>query len=323
MATRSVEPLGRVLPRSAVNFIEFFLRHASRTMPIVARMAADNMRRAGVYSRQAHAAYFSQIALHITNALRLFSSADQPMCVETLVRSQIDLDSSVARLKELMAEGRGVLLAPAHTSNYVLTLARLAHDVPVTIYLRWSKDRRKVELKYKWCKAAGLQVVLEPENAANPTSRAAACVEVLRSGALLAMTPDIAQKRDEGVPIQFLSHSAYLPTGPASIAMLAEAPFVPLFGRIRGKIQTLYITEPIRMEMLPRNEGGRQEAVRRAMQNWSDGFGAFLKNCPEAWFMWADNRWTRVFRGDPEYAGDVPIDNRSNEEKPMAVERHA
>ena len=323
MATSSVEPMGKLLPRPAVNLIEFFLRHASTMTTIVANMASHTMRPARVHSPESHAAYFSQIALHITNALRLFGNVKRPQDVANLVQSQINLDSSITRLKDLMAEGRGVLLAPAHTSNYVLTLARLAHEVPVTIYLRWSKDRRKVELKHRWCKAAGLQVVLEPENAANPTSRAAACVEVLRSGALLAMTPDIAQKRGEGVPIHFLGHSAFLPTGPASIAMLAEAPFVPLFGRIHERIQTLYITEPIRLEMLPRAEGGRQEAVRRAMQAWADGFGAFLKCCPEAWFMWADSRWTRVFRGDPEYSGETGIEGSAQEKRPLAAERLA
>ncbi|OQZ06448.1 MAG: hypothetical protein B6D36_05030 [Planctomycetes bacterium UTPLA1] len=121
---------------------------------------------------------------------------------------------------------------------------------------------------------------------------------------MLALTPDIAQKRDEGVSIQFRGHTAYLPSGPASIAMLAESPFVPLFGRVSANVQTLYITEPVRVQMRSRAEGGRQEAVRLAMQAWADGFATFLTNCPEAWFLWADSRWTKVFRGDPEYAGE-------------------
>lgn len=311
LATRSVEPLARVLPQPAIGLFEWTLRHLSRHLPILSRMVADNMRSAGVYTPHSHRTYFSQIALHMANALRLFGGDGHPAFIRRLVQSQISLDGSVSKLKELMSEGRGVMLAPAHTSNYVLTLARLAEEVPVTIYLRWSKDRRKVELKHHWCRAAGLQVVLEPENAANPTSRAAACVEVLRSGALLAMTPDIAQKRGEGVPIGFLGHSAYLPSGPASIAMLAEVPFVPLFGRISEGIQTLYVTDPIRVVMRSRAEGGRQEAIRLAMQHWANGFAEFLRICPEAWFMWADSRWTRVFRGDPEYSGE-PVLQQTN-----------
>lgn len=320
-ATRSVEPLGKLLPSPAVSTLEWFLKHAARHAPILSSMVADNMRRAGVYSADAHRAYFAQIALHIANALRLFGNSATPDRIEKLVRSQISLDPSIENLKKLMAEGRGVLLAPAHTSNYVLTLARLAHEVPVTIYLRWSKDQQKVRLKHNWCRAAGLQVVLEPENAANPTSRAAACVDVLRSGALLAMTPDIAQKRDEGVPIRFRGHSAYLPSGPASIAMLAESPFVPLYGRVSANVQTLYITEPVRVQMRSRAEGGRQEAVRLAMQAWADGFATFLTNCPEAWFLWADSRWTRVFRGDPEYAG-VPAPRRVDASAAVVAVEH-
>lgn len=259
------------------------------------------MRSAGVHSDAAVRAYFEQAALHFANGLRVFRWMRRPERVAELARKQIELDSSINALREIHATGKGAMIAPAHTSNYVLTLARLAQIVPVCIYLRWSADRRKIEMKKEWCHASGLHVVLEPPSASNPMSRAAACVEVLKSGGILAMTPDIAQKDDEGVDVRLFGRRIRLPTGAASIAMLAESPLIPLFGRLEGRVQRLYLESPIQVEHLSRAEGGRKVAVQRAMQQWTDGFERFLRNCPPAWFLWADSRWTRVFRGDPRY----------------------
>lgn len=303
-AGRVAAPL---LPGRAIDVVEWSMRRAGPHVPLLASMVAQNMQSAGVHSDASVRAYFAQVALHFTNGMRVFRWTRRPEKVAALAREQIDLDPSIDFIREAHAAGRGAIVAPAHTSNYVLTLARLAQAVPICIYLRWSADQRKVEMKQQWCQAAGLHVVLEPPSASNPTSRAAACVDVLKAGGILAMTPDIAQKDEEGVDVMLLGRRIRLPTGAASIAMLAESPLIPLFGRLAGGVQQLYAESPILVEHLSRAEGGRKVAVQRAMQQWTDGFERFLRNCPAAWFLWADSRWTRVFRGDPRFVvGETP-----------------
>ncbi|MBK8268819.1 MAG: hypothetical protein IPK83_11160 [Planctomycetes bacterium] len=156
-------------------------------------------------------------------------------------------------------------------------------------------------MKRAWCEAAGLDVIIEPRDAANPVGSAMICAEAIRSGKILAITPDLAQERGEGTPVKLLNRTAYLPTGPASLAMLCDAPFVPLFSRAEGSRQILYATEPLHVSNLPSAEGGRQEAVRRTMQAWADGFDRFVRATPQHWYLWADNRWARVFHGNEEY----------------------
>lgn len=296
---RAAAPL---LPASAIDAAEWSMRTFAQRLPVLSSLVAQNMRTAGVYRDGAVRAYFAQVALHLTNGLRVFRWVRQQEKVAALARSQIELDTTIDYLREAHAAGRGAIVAPAHTCNYVLTLARLAQAVPICVYLRWSEDRRKVDMKQQWCEAVGSHVVLEPPSASDPTSRAAACVEVLKSGGILAITPDIAQKDQEGVDVGLLGRRIRLPTGAASIAMLAEAPLIPLFGRLIGGVQQVYAEPPIQVEHLSRAEGGRKIAVQRAMQQWTGGFEKFLRESPEAWFLWADSRWTRVFRGDPRYA---------------------
>ncbi len=196
-----------------------------------------------------------------------------------------------------------VVVAAPHVCNYVYTLIRLNAETPLCIYLRWSNDPAKRRLKERWCRAAGLDVFVEPASAPDPSSRAASLVELVRSGKAVVMTPDIAQKSKDGVAVRLFGRRAYLPSGPASIAMLAEAPIVPVFGRIEGERHTITIGSAIRVERLSRAEGGRRATLKRATQSWADQFEAFVRDQPHAWFLWADSRWTRVFRGDSDYCG--------------------
>lgn len=306
-AVLSGRRLAPILPPFAVDGMEWVMSQAGRRMPVLAAMVERNMRAAGVHRHGTVAAYFAQMALHFANAARLFKVAGHPDKVERLACGQIALEDSLAILKQAASGGRGVLLAPAHTTNYVLTLARLNLEVPICIFLRWSKDQRKLELKHDWCRAAGLRVVLEPASAANPTARAAACVELLRAGTVLAITPDIAQKADEGVPVRMFDRYVYLPSGTPATAMLAETPLIPLFGRIESGVQRLYFGLPIEVPSLGRAQGGRKAAIRQALQTWAAGFEQYIRACPEAWFLWGDSRWTRVFAMDPEYAR--PLDS--------------
>ncbi len=304
-AVRAARAAAPWLPERLIGLAQWWLEFAGPTLPVLSRLVASNMRAAGVYSQAAFREHFAQLAQHLSNALRLFRLADRPAEVAALAAAQVDVDASVARLHEAARLGRGVVVAPAHVCNYLLTLARLNQETPVTVYLRWSEDERKLELKREWCRAAGLRVILEPVHAADPAARAAACVEALRAGHVLVMTPDIAQRRDRGTAVRLLDRQAYLPTGPASLAMLAEAPLLPVFGRIVDGRHVIVIRQPVFIEPLPRAAGGRSEAVRRATQQWADEFESFLRESPATWFLWADSRWTRVFRGDSRYSGSI------------------
>ncbi len=294
----------RLTPRT-IDGIERWLARAGPRAPVLARQVAANMRAAGVYSESGFRAYFQQTAQHLSNGLRVFRARSAREVVTELVDAEIRLDDSISHLHDALATGRGAVIAAPHVCNYLLTLERLSRDVPLRIYLRWSADARKRELKRTWCRAAGLNVILEPASATDPSSRAAAIVDVLREGCAVVITPDIAQASDRGVPVRLFDRQVFLPTGPASLAGLAGAPLVPVFGRVEGRVHTITCREPIEIESLPRADGGRPAALRRAMQQWADPFQRFLTDTPQAWFLWGDSRWTRVFRGDPRYTAPI------------------
>ena len=292
-------------PDFAINFSEWLIGRAGPVAPRLAEMVRQNMKSAGVYDPEIFRRHFGNIARHLTNGLRVLSNGHSPEYVRELARRDIQLDASVESARSEIEQTKGGLIAPAHCVNYLVSLVRLNESVPISIYLRWSKDERRIDLKRRWCAAAGLDVIIEPAGISNPAARAELIIDAIRSGKTVAITPDLAQRAGEGVPIRWMGRIAHLPSGPASLAMLAEVPVLPLFARHHEGRQILYFANPIRVTRLTRSEGGRAESVRRAMQLWSDGFERFIRECPDQWFLWGDNRWTRVLQGDPAYSSSV------------------
>lgn len=327
-ATRATWKLAPIVPATAIDVLEHVLGRIGPRLPVLARMVETNMRAAGVYDRAAFDEYFRQVALHLANAARIFRNRrGGGAAISEIAQREIVPDATIEYAHHAAKQGRGAIIVPAHACNFLISLARLGQDLPICIFLRWSKDRHRLDMKRQWCEAAGLEVIVEPQNATDPTSRAAACIDAVREGKLLVITPDIAQRRTDGVPVQWLGRTAYLPAGPAALAMLAEVPMIPLFAKlgtasgdttppcgtgyqpVRAStdrpIHIPTFENPITVERLSRAEGGRKEAIRRAMQTWADGFARFIRDCPQAWLLWGDSRWTRVFRGDLKYAGEA------------------
>lgn len=293
-----------------VDRIERTLAKWGPRTPVLARQVHLNMRAAGVGGPDAVQDHFRQMARHLSNALRIFRSGFAPEVVAEMARRDIQVDESLEHVRAAISAGRGAVIIPPHVCNFLLTAVRLNQEIPLSIYLRWSSDPRKRELKEAWCKAAGLNAILEPANATDPSARAAACVEILRSGRALVMTPDIVQRAGKGAAVKMFGRVVDLPTGPASIAMLAESPLFSMFGHTRENVHTMTFMPPRIIVSRSRAEGGRTAAVREAMQEWGDHFSEFLRTEPATWFLWGDSRWTRFFRGDPAYStpigGDKP-----------------
>jgi len=311
-----------IVPPGLINLAERTIAGVGPHMPRLSRQVEENMRAAGVYTPDAVRAYFRQVAEHLANGIRIFRRAARHERLADWARDAIDADPSIDRARDLVRQHASVLFAPPHVCNYLLSLARLNLETPVCVYLRWSKDAHRRRMKEAWCRAAGISVILEPESASDPTSRAAACVEALRAGKSLVMTPDIAQKVGRGVGIRLFNRRAYLPGGAASIAMLADVPLVPVYGDDQGgRRHRIHAGKAITVAHYNRKQGGRQRALAEAMQDWIDQFTTFVTDHPSAWFLWGDSRWTRALHDDPAYAAapNDPIGNATRADSPEEV----
>ncbi len=301
----------KVAPRlspCAAERIAALIGHLGPRVPVLARMVADNMRAAGVYSAAAHRAYFAQVAGHFAGALHALRCA--PRAIEggsdeliALAAERIELDESVQRLRAALNGGRGVILVGPHICNYLLNLARLNQAVPLTVYLRHAKDRRREAAKQRWYRASGVAWISEPADAGGPLGRLGHMAAALRAGQVLFVTPDLPQKRDDGVTVRLFGREIYLPAGPALLAERTGAPFFMLTASPAGGRQRLHVQGPFDANEDSRGAPARRMAVERRMQWFAEHFERLVRATPELWYLWGDKRWTRVFRGDTRYVG--------------------
>ncbi|MEW6197309.1 MAG: hypothetical protein AB1601_01405 [Planctomycetota bacterium] len=299
----------RVAPRLRPAGAEWVGRVVARLgprMPIVARVVADNMRAASVFTPAGHRGYFEQLGQHFAGALHAL--AGRPDDLARIARDQVDLDESIRRLREVIAPDRGIILVGPHIANYLLGLTRLNQELPLTVYLRHSADTTRQVAKERWYRASGVQWIAEPRDAARPLARLSAMGAAVQAGRVLFITPDLPQKRDVGTPVRFFEREVYLPAGPAALAARTGAPLFFLMAQRTPMGQRLAVRGPFVAPGMGRE--GRREVVAAGVQWFAAALERFLVEQTPLWYLWGDKRWTRVFRGDPRYVGPTATPHR-------------
>ncbi|MFO0973326.1 MAG: hypothetical protein U1A27_07805 [Phycisphaerae bacterium] len=309
--------LSPFLPLPIITAVERGLARAGPFVPRVGRQVARNLRAAGIDAPAVRHEYFARVAAHLAGGLRIFHyvrrvSADggpMPPGLAQIVEREIQVDATLERLRGAAAGGRGAIVIGAHIANFLLVLARINQELPLTVYLRHSADPARMAAKEMWCRATGLRYIAEPARLTDPTHRAALMSEALRAGQVLIITPDLPQKRGAGVPVRFLDRELYLPTGAAALSVLTGASLVAAIARpsetvrgLNGLSATCVTFEgPLAAETTGSGRGWKQAAIAARMQWFADHLARFVRTHPALWFLWGDNRWSRVFSGDERY----------------------
>jgi lauroyl/myristoyl acyltransferase len=293
---------------AAADRIGALLGRCGQHLPLVARQVADNMRALGVYTAGAQREYFRQLGTHFAGALlALRTSRDRPAAdLASLAVERVRLDPSVLGLRSALATGRGVILMGPHIVNYLLNLARLSQELPLTVYLRFSHSARRRAAKERWYQASGVGWISEAAEAGGPLGRLGRMAEALRRGRVLFITPDLPQPCDRGTPVRFFGREIYLPAGPALLALRSGAPLFLLLATVDGRQQRLLVQGPYDDAGQLDHLGGRKAAVQRRLQWFASGLERFLRTQTPLWYLWGDKRWTRLLRGDPRYVSPLP-----------------
>ena len=295
------------LTARAVDQIRALVGHCGPYCPVMARHVAENMRALGVYSTEAHRGYFAQLGVHFAGALHVFRCAGRNRGkgvsdeLARIVTERVELDESVVHLQEAAARGQGTIIMGPHIANYLLGLARLSREVPLTIYFRYSTDTRRQAPKQRWCRAAGIRWLFEPATEGGPRGRLGRITAALNQGRTVYIPPDLPRKRGNGTPVRFFQREVYLPAGAAVLAVRTGAPLFMLLARSSGPRLRLVVRGPFAAEP---NQGGpaaERAAVQRHLQRFATLFEQFLIEQTPLWYFWGDKRWTRVLHGDPGY----------------------
>jgi lauroyl/myristoyl acyltransferase len=181
-------------------------------------------------------------------------------------------------LQDAVGDGRGVLLATAHTAGWetVGPLLSRDHALRVMIAEEAERDTGARAIQDGARKAHGLLVVHVGDD---PLS-ALPLAKHLREGGAVALQIDRVPSRLRSRAVTLFGASSRVPEGPLRLAMLTGAPIVPVFAARTGhRRYEIVVHAPIRI--------ARTAAVAEldaAAQQLADAMQGFVRAHPTQWF---------------------------------------
>jgi lauroyl/myristoyl acyltransferase len=144
-----------------------------------------------------------------------------------------------------------------------------------------------------------VETVLRPSRAST-IKDAAAYLKVLKSGKLLAITPDILADPEQGVETRIFGRPARLHGGAFALAISARAPLIRACYRWQSTSRVLVMFDRAPLHL---DASDRDASIRAAVHNWCQWFEEKLRANPENWQLWLDKRWSRFLRATPRVPG--------------------
>jgi lauroyl/myristoyl acyltransferase len=199
--------------------------------------------------------------------------------------------TSLGYFREALAGGKGALMVGAHLVGHEIFAGSATAHFPIAVVARKSPDSRYEAIKQRWYQAVGVEVIHSPHKGAEGGGMAemTGILRALRRNRVLAVTPDLVQKRGTGIAVQLFGRTVDLPPGAFFLAVRTGAPLIPVFfHQERGRYQ-LWAEPPMTVTA----GRDRDSAMADLAQRWASRFEEFVRHHPDMWQFWLDKRWGR------------------------------
>jgi phosphatidylinositol dimannoside acyltransferase len=179
------------------------------------------------------------------------------------------------------AEGRGVIIATAHTGGWEVAGPVLSgvHPAEVVIVMRRERDERAQAIHDEARLRAGVKVV----HIGDSPFDALPLLRHLQGRAVVAMQIDRVHPGMRTRDVMFLGARSPAPEGPLTLAALSGAPILPIFTRRLGFMEyEAIVSPPIRLPRRP-----RESELDQAAQTMMGAMEDFVRAHPTQWFHFA------------------------------------
>ena len=206
------------------------------------------------------------------------------------MKKLVDNGNIPAICKDLLSEGKGLIIMTAHIGNWELLAgmlgledmqgAMVARRVYYEPYNNWIVNIRKankIETIYRHEAIRGIH-------------------ESLKKNRIIGLASDQDIDSLRGVFVDFFGKSAYTSIAPVKIALSTKAPIMTLFlvHTERGKYKMI-LGDIIR----PKIKTTKDEAVLEYTKAWSESLENVIRKYPDQW-VWMHNRWKTEVNGKNE-----------------------
>jgi len=179
---------------------------------------------------------------------------------------------------EVLAEGRGLILATAHTGGWQVAgpLFRGRNGSDVLLVMRKERDQGAQALQDSVRDRAGVKVVYIGDDPLD----ALPLLAELRKGGVVAMQMDRLPQGMRGRKSELFGTPWSVPEGPLKLAALSGAPIVPVFTLRRGYMEyEVHVTPPIHVPRRP-----EERDLDRAARSVLEEMEKFVRANPTQWF---------------------------------------
>jgi lauroyl/myristoyl acyltransferase len=280
------------LPIGAQRSAAHSLAALAGRIPTTRRTVRENMRLAlgEDVPEQTVRLYFQHLGWFWSSALATFNHG----FAATPVPAEVKFDQSIRVLDDAAAEGHGVVLTAAHWSGHELAGASINVRHPMVMLVRGAPTSEREARKLQWYRALGVETVVRPSGAST-IKDAAAYLNALKRGKMLAITPDLLADPEQGVETFIFGRPARLYGGAFALAMSARAPLIRLSFQWQRDSSLV-----LAFDRAPIPDGpDRTSAIRIAVQDWCHWFEVKVRANPENWLFWLDKRWSRFLHTTP------------------------
>jgi KDO2-lipid IV(A) lauroyltransferase len=181
------------------------------------------------------------------------------------------------------AKGRGVILVGPHLGNWEIgVFAYSAFREPIAYLARPLDNPRIEEMLAAMRSRFGNRAI-------NKTNSVGAAIEILRSGGVVGVLPDVNSHPKEGVFVPFFGVPACTAAGVAMLALRTNAMIIPMcavWDEARGRYHALHGDRAID----PVRTGDRHRDVIETTAAYTASLEGFIRAYPDQW-MWIHKRW--------------------------------
>ena len=246
------------------------------------QMAVSNVIQSGLAADEHAAAAIVQESVY-----RFGPMMTEVLCFPALTREKVKSMVTVEGAEHLaaaLAQGKGAVLATAHSGNWELLGAALAlHDFPLVAVVQQQTSAGADRFINEYRTLAGMHVTYK--------SSVLEMARLLAEGKIIGLLMD-QDARSDGLPVPFFGRLASTPQGPAALARMKGAPIVPAFiTRKSDGTHTVIIHPPL----WTAKSSNREQDLLAVTTKLNAIIESHVRAYPSEWF-WLHNRWKTKYQ---------------------------
>jgi KDO2-lipid IV(A) lauroyltransferase len=210
------------------------------------------------------------------------------------VRVAVPLRYGIEHLLEAHQRDKGVLLVTGHVGNWDLAAAVLmSYGLPLHAVADSFEPERLDDLINGSRERKGMNIIKLD------TASLRGIFTALKNHEIVSILIDKPEDEKEGVPVQFFGETAYMPAGPAAIALKTGAAVLVGYCIRRPGNKTFYGAVEPALDYEQYLTGDKQRDIQMITQMIVSTMEQVIRNHPDQWYMFRE-MWPRTDEHDAE-----------------------